>query len=294
MTSQISTTADEAPSREWLVEFIAKYHGHPTISGPQIDHRFRLVESFKIEPGHRVLEIGCGQGDCTAALAIAVGEAGHITAVDPAPADYGSPMTVHQAQDLLSTSSLGPRISWIRAMTPIQYLAQNPNETWDVAVLAQSLWYFASPEEIRNTFTALRGRVNRVAVAEFSLRASSTEAHAHVLAALTQGALALHDENNQRNIRTCVGPETIARLAKEAGFKLVGETFFTPAEKYQDARWEIGEVKSTEFAAAVESLVVGQRERAYIETLRNAMLGAVKASQSKPRSMDIWVASFDV
>jgi len=35
------------------------------------------------------MEIGCGQGDCTAVLATVVGETGHVTALDPAPPDYG-------------------------------------------------------------------------------------------------------------------------------------------------------------------------------------------------------------
>ncbi|KAH7087969.1 hypothetical protein BKA62DRAFT_180366 [Auriculariales sp. MPI-PUGE-AT-0066] len=290
----MSTDTTVEPTREWLIEFMAKYHGHPSISSPQMDHRFALVNAFGITHGQRVLEIGCGQGDCTAALAVTVGAEGHITAVDPAPADYGSPLTVHQAQDLLSDSELGPRISWKRAVTPVEYLAKNPDERWDVAVLAQCLWYFASPEVIRETFAALKGRVQKVVVAEFSLRASNEAAVPHVLAALTQGALALHDTDNTRNIRTCIGPEGITKLAKEAGLELVdgSEQFLAPDEKYQDGRWEIGEVKSARFGKAIKDLVHDDRARAYIETLRNATLAANAKTTGKSRSMDVWIGIF--
>lgn len=55
----------------------------------QLDHRLGLVSFWGITPGSRVLEIGCGQGDCTVVLADAVGEAGHVDALDPGSPDYG-------------------------------------------------------------------------------------------------------------------------------------------------------------------------------------------------------------
>ena len=57
---------------------------------PQIQHRLDLITRWVIQPGEKVLEIGCGQGDCTITLAGVVGENGHVTAVDPAPLDYGT------------------------------------------------------------------------------------------------------------------------------------------------------------------------------------------------------------
>lgn len=54
----------------------------------QILHRVEIVSRFKIQPGANVLEVGCGRSDCTVVLAAAVGENGHVTAVDPASLDY--------------------------------------------------------------------------------------------------------------------------------------------------------------------------------------------------------------
>lgn len=53
-------------------------------------HRVALISHWDIKPGSTILELGCGQGDCTVALAVAVGPNGHVTAIDPGPPDYGS------------------------------------------------------------------------------------------------------------------------------------------------------------------------------------------------------------
>ncbi|KZV96521.1 SAM-dependent methyltransferase [Exidia glandulosa HHB12029] len=286
--------SDTELTRDVLVELFTKYHGHAAVSKAQLAHRFALVDAFAIKPGDRVLELGCGQGDCTAALAQHVGPNGHVTAVDPAPAGYGSPLTVHEAQDLLSTDPhLGARITWIRD-APISYLSANTEEKWDVAVLAQCLWYFASPTVIRDTLRALVGRVKRVAIAEFALNTKEERAVPHVLAALTQGALAVFDPTNTSNIRTCIGPEIIKTLASEAGLKLVEERLVTPAQEYQDAGWEIGAVRDEGFGKSIDTLIPDERARAYVHTMRRATLDARDRLQGKPRSMDVWVALFDV
>ena len=61
----------------------------PTQSSPgltaQMGHRLQLVSFFGIIPGSRILELGCGQGDTTIALAHAVGPTGHIGTFPPSP-----------------------------------------------------------------------------------------------------------------------------------------------------------------------------------------------------------------
>ncbi|SJL14911.1 uncharacterized protein ARMOST_18387 [Armillaria ostoyae] len=63
------------------------------------EHRLAILSKWDIPKGSKVLELGCGQGDCTAVLAELVGPNGHVTAVDPGSLDYGSPYTLGQAQN---------------------------------------------------------------------------------------------------------------------------------------------------------------------------------------------------
>lgn len=62
---------------------------HFAIQKSQTVHRLALLQQWKIATGTTVLEVGCGQGDCTTILATAVGAHGKVVALDPAALDYG-------------------------------------------------------------------------------------------------------------------------------------------------------------------------------------------------------------
>ncbi|EQB49804.1 SAM-dependent methyltransferase [Colletotrichum gloeosporioides Cg-14] len=70
----------------------AKYFN---IQHSQTIHRLALLQHWNIPAGSRVLELGCGQGDCTTVIASAVGEEGAVVAVDPAELDYGRSFALH-------------------------------------------------------------------------------------------------------------------------------------------------------------------------------------------------------
>jgi ubiquinone/menaquinone biosynthesis C-methylase UbiE len=61
-----------------------------SIQHSQTLHRLVLLQHWNISTGSKVLELGCGQGDCTTVLACAVGEQGRVVAVDPAELGYGA------------------------------------------------------------------------------------------------------------------------------------------------------------------------------------------------------------
>lgn len=65
----------------------------------ELQQRLDIISRWNIEPGSRVLEIGCGQGDSTVILADLVGENGHVTGIDPAPLNYG--MSLQLPRNLL-------------------------------------------------------------------------------------------------------------------------------------------------------------------------------------------------
>jgi hypothetical protein len=62
---------------------------HLNIQHSQTLHRLVLLQHWNIPTDSKVLELGCGQGDCTTVLAYAVGEQGRVVAVDPAELGYG-------------------------------------------------------------------------------------------------------------------------------------------------------------------------------------------------------------
>ncbi len=159
---------------------------------------------------------------CTQVLAAAVGDTGHVDAVDPGSPDYGAPMTLAQAQEELSTGPLGNRITWHQA-DPVEFCssAASSGKRWDVAVLAHCIWYFKSPSALAGILLSLRNRVDMVCVAEYALHASHVAAVPHVLTAIARGTLeTLKDrEKSDENIQTPLSPIVIK---KDCGTERVG------------------------------------------------------------------------
>ena len=86
MSSPVSPTLEDLDA---IAELYPHSPKHFAVARAQIQQRADLVRFWDVKPGEKVLEIGCGQGDCTVVLATAVGEEGSVTAVDPASLDYG-------------------------------------------------------------------------------------------------------------------------------------------------------------------------------------------------------------
>ncbi|TIA14671.1 ankyrin [Aureobasidium pullulans] len=196
---------------------------HFGIQHSQTLHRLEILKNWNISAGSRVLELGCGQGDCTTVLAHAVGEDGKVVAVDPASLDYGSPYTLGQAQNHISNGPLGDRIIWAQ-QSPLEYLSANHTK-FDAAILAHSLWYFPSPLLILDTFRALKQHSKRLLLAEWSLVASHSSAEPHVLAALAQAALECRKPESTSNVRTVLSPKRLTELAVAAGWQLDSESY---------------------------------------------------------------------
>ncbi|KAK3362580.1 hypothetical protein B0T25DRAFT_9177 [Lasiosphaeria hispida] len=271
---------------------------HLAIEVSQAVHRINLINAWGPSgpsPGHQILELGCGQGTCTAALAAAVSSAaapsGHIAALDPASPTYGAPFTLAQAQSHLSSGPLGPLITFHRA-DPVAFLTADPAARWDTAILAHCTWYFPSPSTLPAILTALRGRVPRVCIAEWALRASEPAAAAHVLAALARATLEAHKAESKENIRNVVTPAGIKEVVRGCGWRVESEGFVVPERELDDGRWEVGSVVDEGFLDEVER-VESERVRAVLRSARDATVAAAEAvgGVRGVRSMDVWVAT---
>jgi ubiquinone/menaquinone biosynthesis C-methylase UbiE len=269
-------------------------HGitQPATQYAQNSHRTNLINMWSIPRKSQIIEIGCGQGDCTEVLALAIGPEGHIDAIDPAPLDYGSPETLGEAQARLSQSAFGSQISWHQA-TPVEFLASAKEGAYGVAVLCHSIWYFSSPGVVLNTLRALKGKAEKLCIAEYSLCASEVRAIPHVLAALARGSLEAHKVVSEENIRTALAPDAIRRIAEEAGWKLVMEKTIVPEEGLEDGRWETNTVVDEGFLKEVEN-VKEEKVKVVLRSMREAVKGAVRSLGGKTvRTMDVWVASYE-
>ena len=271
------------------------------IEHSQAVHRINLINAWApaIGPGTRVLELGCGQGTCTQALAEAVSSpdndptsSGHITAIDPGAPDYGAPFTLAQAQSHLSAGPLGPLITFHRA-DPIDFLAANPDQKWDVAVLAHCIWYFPSPGTLGKILAALRGRVARVCLAEWALHATEPAATAHVLAALARAAFVAHRVGSTENIQMVVSPGVVKGVVGEVGWEVEREVTVVPEAELSDGLWETGTVVDKEFVDNVEKEIREGRVKAALTSARDATIAAADSAGGvgKVRSMDVWVAT---
>ncbi|KAK4222338.1 hypothetical protein QBC38DRAFT_490176 [Podospora fimiseda] len=280
----------------------------------QAYHRIKLINAFgplAIHPGARILEIGCGQGTCTAVLADAVSPSGgHITAIDPAPGTYGAPFTLAQAQNHLTSSPTSPQhikngITFHLQTDLFSLLQKNPNAKWDTAVLVHSIWYLDEPEKtLSQILKALKGKVKRICVAEYALQASNPKAVPHVLAAVTRGMLEAHKEigTSESNIRGVISPRGIINHFEHAGggkWRLERQAVVVPIDALSDGSWETDSVLEIGFLKSVEDEVRDERVKTVLRSSRDAVERAVvklgggnERVKQRVQTMDVWVGVF--
>ncbi|MBQ0139521.1 MAG: methyltransferase domain-containing protein [Kurthia sp.] len=204
-----------------------------TIQQVQLRHRFSLVEAFGIQEGMQVVEIGCGQGDTTVALADLVGASGQVIALDIAPDDYGAPLTLAQAHAKILDSPLGSRISF---HLETDFLKMKLPENLDVVVLSHSSWYFKSQEQLLAYFHRVKQVGAKLCFAEWDMAYTNLEQRSHFCAA---SILALYSAfvENDGNIQNMWSKDQIVALAQTVGFKLE-KSEIVVADYLQDGAWE--------------------------------------------------------
>ncbi|WP_395671891.1 methyltransferase domain-containing protein [Inquilinus sp.] len=204
----------------------------------QTRFRMRLVDHWRIAPGARVLEIGCGQGDTTLALAAAVGPDGHVTAIDTADGSYGAPDTLTDAAERIGRSSLGGRIAFRFGADILDPAIPLPHDRYDCAVLAHCSWYFRSVEVLRRTLRRLGDRTDRLCLSEWDLQPTRPTQIPHLLAVILQGRMARLDPAFDGNVRTPLSQAALTAVLREAGWR-VDEVAPVDSTRLQDGRWEV-------------------------------------------------------
>jgi len=205
----------------------------------------------------------------------------------------GRPVTLGQAQAHLKASQLGPRITFVQE-DPVKFLTATKTK-FTTAILAHCIWYFASPDVLRDVLQNLIPHVDRICLAEYALTATDPCSVVHLLAALTQASLECRKQVTVSNIRTVLSPAAIHDHAKDVGLVQEGEQTFVPNEGMLDGFWEVSAVLAQKFLDSVHQEVKNEREKAVVIALRDsvkASKAALQASGKKVRTMDVWVTTF--
>lgn len=273
---------------------------------PRFTQRLSLMKAWDIESGQHILDIGCGQGESCLVLAVAVGPSGHVTGIDDARPDYGTPFAVGESQQYIAKSTLGPRITYIRTDTPS--LLQSPSPTaYDAAVLCHSLWYFPTRESILSLFhTLARARIPRLYLAEYSFQASHANQRPHILAAQAQALLAAskskscdpNGELSAYNVRAALDEASTLEAARGAGFTVTRQGRITPEEDMLEGHFDARHVKGDMFRKRVKDGKLPAEREAEILALaarvKEEMDELERKGVSTVRAMDSWWAVLEL
>lgn len=216
-------------------QFVETYHLYEddAIQQIQLQHRFSLVKAFNLQPGMRILEIGCGQGDTTMALAHIVGDSGFVKAIDIASGDYGAPMTLQEAHENIKKSPLGSRIEF---QLDTDFLSLDTTEQYDAIVFSHCSWYFHDEAQLLQYFEHTRSMTSQLCFAEWDTTYHTHEQSSHFFA-VTILALFSQYVDNDGNIQAIFTKKHIQKLLKQANFTNC-TLIEVDASYLQDGAWE--------------------------------------------------------
>ncbi|GKV56441.1 SAM-dependent methyltransferase [Sporosarcina sp. NCCP-2222] len=221
-----------------IVECMAVLPGSEDVQRVQTEHRLKLIDSWGISYGSKVLEIGCGQGDTTAALAYTVGKQGSVIGLDIASPSYGSPVTLGDAAARLMQSPLGSQAEIRFECDVLSEDVDFPSGSFDFIVFSHCSWYLDSFETLEALFSKIKKWGGKLCFAEWDTRIQTIEQYPHFLAVLIQSHYECFKKDSLSNVRTLFTPMDVKRIAKSTGWTIQREeTIFSP--EMQDGEWEI-------------------------------------------------------
>jgi SAM-dependent methyltransferase len=201
-------------------------------------YREALAAGWDIQPGTRILEIACGQGDMSAVLAQAVGDTGHVTGVDIASPEYGAPLTLGEATALLQAGPLGERLTFRFQTDLLDDAITFPPDAFDAVVLAHGAWYFADLEQLRATLQRVRQWAPLLHFAEWDLEPQTFTQIPHLIAVLLQGLIEGYHPNSAANVRTPFSRPQFHALLAGTGWEATHQ-FQADTSALQDGAWEV-------------------------------------------------------
>ena len=219
---------------------------HTTVA--QLRHRMALVEFWTPAPGDQVLEVGCGQGDCTAVLAYAVGKGGKVVATDIESDTYGAPVSLRDAHRFMKSSNIGKRIEFRTCANLLDLKWDFPDEYFDLVVFAHSSWYMASLKELEELFARVRPWSKRLGYAEWYPRPQNPRQVSHLVAVLAQMHITSHWPREHGrpffNVASLITPDKARSMARDAGWAVTNEWVTDSSVGLEDGRdWEIENAK---------------------------------------------------
>ena len=227
---------------------------------PRFQLRMTVIQEWAIGLGKRVLDIGCGQGESSAILALALGPESRIVAIDPARSDYGIPYTVSQSQEYICRSAIGSQISFFQttAADLFKSLNQSASAIVDVATLCHSLWYFPDIQTVIDLFRTLADAgITKVYTAEYDFDSAMPSQQPHMLAARAQASLyasrALREPGTRTlNVRGAPDKKAILDAAMLSGFSAVRQGTVTPEVNFLEGHFEAKYTMSDKFVDRVK------------------------------------------
>ena len=259
-------------------------------SAAQLRHRMALVEYWAPAPGDRALEVGCGQGSCTAVLAHAVGDGGEVVAVDVESDTAGAPVSLGDAHRFMKSSEIGGRVEFHTRANLLDPRWDFPEGYFDLAVFAHSSWYMASRRELEALLARVRPWSKRLGYAEWHPRPRNARQFHHLAAVLAQLHVNSHWSRDQGrplfNVQCMITPDQARSMAEGAGWKVMDERVTDSSVDLEDGRdWEIDNARQLArqmIASRPPSVPAAALEAGTAELALLDMLAGEPGAQSLP------------
>jgi SAM-dependent methyltransferase len=231
----------------------------------QTNHRMKLIRKWGIKSGQKILEIGCGQGDMTAALAYVVGNNGKIIAIDIAPREYGAPLTIGESMDRLKATKLGTAIEPYFSHNLLIDISILENRTFDGVVFAHCSWYFHSIEEFTKILKIVKQYAKKIFFSEWDLCIRLPEQIGHFIAAMVQGEYSAFQEMEKINIKTLISKQDISAIVESLNLTIKEEGSFDSGNM-QDGEWEISSARKLVTKKSIEKTGVSEKMKQILLT----------------------------